>query len=700
MMLSRRRLLKALGWAGAGLTAIAGPAYALAPWPALPHRKAPSADDAAAWVSLRPDGFIELVLPRAEIGQGIAVSFRQIVAEETGFPLERVAAIHPRTDRLPPTRATVGSDSIKDFGPLLAKASAALAAALKQDGVDSAAPPSGGWAAFVAKPRILTAAAIDAARPVSFNRAAARRVVGKPAATDQIRAIVTGDAPLYADDVRLPGMVFAAALRAPRLGATLGSIDDAAARAVPGYLGLHLIKTQAYVAAASRGSLERCIAAVRAAWVGGNVAGDVIARSIDIDSGLSRGALEHVIVQSGTLSERFDIDLRLDVPMAAHGSMEPRTAVARFDQHGRLEIWTGTQDVTFVRAFVAKAMGLSSDRVVVHGCRVGGGFGGKMLCAQELDAALLAQLLKRPVKVQWTRIDEFREAFHRPPSSHRIRARLTSDGLLDSWHHAFRSGHVIFTSAAMGTALQFATSFVGDPGVSRGAVPPYASAGTRVEFEDVRLPVHTGPWRGLGAAPNIWAIETAIDALARKRREDGVAFRRRLIAPQWPRLGRALERVAATANWPALKSSPDLAYGVACGIYKDMSYAAVIAEVKRSRGSMRVTRLWCAHDCGVIINPDQVRAQVEGNLVWGLGMALHEELGVVDGHVGATSSADYSVPRYSDVPEMIIDLVDAGDASSGAGETAIVAATAAITNAIAAMTGASVTRLPWRNQAA
>ena len=102
----------------------------------------------------------------------------------------------------------------------------------------------------------------------------------------------------------------------------------------------------------------------------------------------------------------------------------------------------------------------------------------------------------------------------------------------------------------------------------------------------------------------------------------------------------------------------------------------------------------------MIINPDQVRAQVEGNLVWGLGMALHEELGVVDGHVGATSSADYSVPRYSDVPEMIIDLVDAGDASSGAGETAIVAATAAITNAIAAMTGASVTRLPWRNQAA
>jgi isoquinoline 1-oxidoreductase subunit beta len=698
MMWSRRNVLKGLGWAGAGLTAIAGPAYALAPWPALPHRKAPSADDAAAWVSLRPDGRVELVLPRTEIGQGIAVSFRQIVAEETGFPLERVVAIHPRSDRLPPTRATVGSDSIKDFGLLLAQASAALAAALKQNGVDSAAPPSGGWAAFVAKPRILAAAAINAAQPVSFKRGAARRVVGKPAATDQIRAIVTGDTPLYADDVRLPGMVFAAALRAPRLGATLGNIDDTAAHAIQGYLGLHLIKTGAFIAAATRGSLERCVAAVKTAWVGGDVASDVIARSIDIDSGLSRGALEHAIVQSGTLSEPFDIDLRLDVPMAAHGSMEPRTAVARFDEHGRIEIWTGTQDVTFVHSVVAKSMRLSSDRVVVHGCRVGGGFGGKTICIQELDAALLAQVLKRPVKIQWTRIDEFREGFHRPPSSHRIKARLTSDGRLDTWHHAFRSGHVIFTSAAMGTALQFATSFVGDPGVSRGALPPYASANTRVEFEDVRLPVHTGPWRSLGAAANIWAIETAIDALARKSREDGVAFRRRLIAPQWPRLSRALDRVAAAANWPTLKSSPDIAYGVACGIYKDMSYAGVIAEVTRSRGRMRVTKLWCAHDCGLIINPDQVRAQVEGNLVWGLGMALHEELGIVDGHLGATSFADYPVPRYSDVPDMIIDLVDAGDASTGAGETAIVAATAAITNAISAMTGKTVTRLPWRDR--
>jgi CO/xanthine dehydrogenase Mo-binding subunit len=255
---------------------------------------------------------------------------------------------------------------------------------------------------------------------------------------------------------------------------------------------------------------------------------------------------------------------------------------------------------------------------------------------------------------------------------------------------------VIFTSAAMGPMLQLATSFVGDPGTLRGAIPPYVARQQRVEFEDVRLPVHTGPWRGLGAAPNNWAIETAMDALARKRAEDPILFRKRQLPPDKHRLARALDRVATAANWRKRTSSFERGHGVACGIYKDMSYAAVVAEVTRGRGGLRVSGLWCAHDCGMLVNPDQVRAQVEGNLVWGIGMALSEELTIADGHVNASSFADYLVPRFSDVPALNVDLIDEGEEPTGAGETAIVAAAAAITNAVAAMTGNRVTRLPVR----
>jgi CO/xanthine dehydrogenase Mo-binding subunit len=696
---SRRKFLKGLGWSLAGLTVVAGGAFAFAPRPVLPYRGAPTGQDAAAWLSLRPDGHIELLMPRAEMGQGIAIAFRQIVAEETGFPLDRIVALPPRTDRLPPARATVGSDSVKDFGPLLARAAAVLGEQLSAAGVVEGARPPGGWGALTTRPSLIDAGRIEAVRPRAF--AAGRRVAGTPAATDDIRAILTGSEPLYADDIRRPGMVFARRLNAPRLGAVLAGVDDGAARGLPGYLGLHVFGAESFIAAETRGALARAHAALSQDWSGGTLTQAAIDWAIDIDRVRAAGDLNHV-VRGDSLADNqpFDIDLRLDVPMAAHATMEPRTAVAEFTADGRLDIWTGSQDVGFVRASLADALAIEAERITVHGCRLGGGFGLRTICTVEREAALMARQLGRAVKVQWSRADEFQEAFHRPPSSHRIRARLAADGTLADWHHAFASGHVIFTSAAMGPGLQFATSFVGDPGVRRGAEPPYAAARMRVEFADIRLPVLTGPWRGLGAAPNAWAIETAVDALARAKGLDPLALRRRLIAPQWPRLARALDRVAVLAGWTELRSTRERGYGLACGIYKDMAYAAVIAEVERDGSGFSVRRLWCAHDCGVMINPDQVRAQVEGNLVWSLGMAMGEQLTVMGGHVGPASLDLYGLPRLSSVPDMMIELVEGGEAASGAGETAIVAGTAAITNAVAAMTGRTVTRLPLAGFAA
>jgi len=712
MAWSRRQFLKALGWSAAGVTVFAGGTAAFSPFPTLPHFDDPTAADAAAWLSLRPDGRIEIVSPRAEIGQGIAASLRQIVAEETGLAFERIVAIHPRTDRLPPVRATVGSDSIKDFGELVAAAAAALALAIRREAGDRlGVEPSSltvvgetlrsqdGGALSLAEigagpPLLLDAASLDAVRPRSFDRGLRKEIVGRGVAADQLRAIVAGGEPVFADDVRLPGMVFGAVLRPPRLGAQLEGAEAGPARTVPGFVALHVERGFAGLIAETRGALERALPLVRTSWSGGGCSQDQIESAIDIDAGLADGALEHV--ERGDklgAGERFDVDLRLDVPMAAHAFMEPRTAVARFSG-GRLDIWTGTQDVTLVRKVVAKELGLSEADVVVRGMRAGGGFGGKAICLVELEAARLARPAGRPVKVQWTREEEFRDGFHRPPSSHRLRARLTPDGKLDAWWHAFRSGHVIFSSAFMGPVLRFATSFVGDFGVLRGALPPYASARTRVEFEDVRLPVHTGPWRGLGAAPNVWAIETAIDALARTAGRDPIAFRLGIIDSRWPRLARVLERVAEISDWQGRRSTSELGIGVACGVYKEMSYAAAVAAVARAGAGFRVVHLWCAHDCGFVVNPDQVRAQIEGNLVWGVGMALWERLAIEDGQIGSSSYADYDVPRYSDVPAMTIDLVDGGGPATGAGETAIVSGAAAITNAITAITGRVVTRLP------
>lgn len=709
---SRRQILKALGWSAAGITAVAsGATFAL--MPVLPPRSRLTPADAAAWISLRPDGRFQLLLTRTEMGQGIAVGLRQVAAGELGIELARIDVELPDTVRIPIARSTVGSDAMRETGPLVAQAAAALRGALLNkaakrlgraaseleivaDGVSDGIATLLTFEALSAGPPLLvTAEDVAAAKPRLMQTTRDdESVVGRPFPTYDIEAIVTASQPLYADDIRIEGMLFGAIIRPRTIDGQISSIDASAASNIPGYVGLFRDGDFAGIVATRRGALAQALDLLSI----GEEFGPTFATA-DIDQSLDLtdvGQMEHVMVDDGAAgTEPFDIDLELSVPLAAHASIEPRTAVAHFVDGG-LEVWTGTQDPFFVRDTLAAAIGLAREAVRVHAMRIGGGFGARTTVAVELEAAKLAKLCGRPIKVQWSRQDEFQAGFHRPPSLHRIRAAADETGRILRWHHIFRSGHVIFTSAAMGRGLQFATSFVPDPGVGRGAIPPYRADATHVAFQDVRLPIKTGPWRGLGAAANHWAMETAVDALARQKGIDPLAMRLAALPEEHVRLKTVLEEVADMAGWSDRPVSGDDRMGLACGIYKDMSYAAAIARVVRTAKGYRVVRLWCAHDCGLVINPDQVRAQIEGNLVWGIGMALREELTVDGGAIAAESFFDYALPILSDVPDIEIRLVEASAAPSGAGETAIVCATAAITNAVAAITGQTVMRLPVR----
>lgn len=710
--LSRRGFLKALGWGTAGITAVAGGAtWAL--MPVLPPRKGPTTVDAATWISLRPDGRFRLLSTRAEMGQGISMGLRQVAADELNVNVDRIDLVLPDTSLIPVARSTVGSDAMRETGPLVARAAAALSTAILREAATRLARPldtlriepagvrgdDGSLLSFEtlgAGPALLvTGEELDAARPKLAVRRDDRRNVGHPFPTHDIDAIVTGSRPLYADDIRLENMVFGAIVRPRAIEGRILSVDASAAAAVPGYVGLYREDDFIGIVASRRGALAQALNLL--SLVEEN---SPPLASLDIAEMVSVAddrRLEHTILDTGAPDDRpFDMDITLSVPLAAHASIEPRTAVAQF-RDGDLEVWTGTQDPFFVRNTLAAAFGLPQNAVTVHAMRIGGGFGARTIVAAEMEAARLAKLCGRPVKVQWSRHDEFRSGFHRPPSCHRIRASADATGRISKWHHIFRSGHIIFTSAAMGPGLQFATSFVGDPGVARGATPPYHAQASHVAFEDVRLPVKTGPWRGLGAAANHFAVETAMDVLARTKGLDPLEMRLAALGPQHDRLRTVLEEAADMAGWTSRSATADEAMGLACGIYKEMSYAAAVARVARTADGYRVTGLWCAHDCGLVINPDQVRAQVEGNLVWGIGMALREELMIEDGAIPAESFFDYTVPVMSDVPDIQIRLIEGSPVPTGAGETAITCATAAITNAIAAITGETATRLPVRH---
>ena len=674
----------------AGLTVALLPALAACSLPVIPQRPRPDLQDALGWVR-HLDGRTTLCIPRVEMGQNILTALKQIVCLELGVPWETVDARLHSTAAITRVRATVGSESVKDFALPLAQACATLREALAR-GQTQGRLKARPWPP-------------EALRSLQAHSVPA---VQRPLA--QGLAIVRGE-PLYVADVRRPGMVFGRVLRAPaspELVSRMDRADEASARSVPGFVALvrdPLLTTGGSVGlgivARTPGALDRIEQALALAWtVESAFEQATIDGAIDIDERLATNPRRSHQVHDDKLEvdAAWTVDLRLDVPLAAHAAIEPRAAVAEFDAQGRLQLWVGSQDVFYQRDVMVKRLGLDEQQVLVHGQRVGGAFGGKTLCTVELEAAVLARAVKAPVKLQWSRAQEFQLGFHRPPSSHRIRARL-KDGRLQDWWHSFASSHILFTAAVLPAWLQRLTHLIGDDGVARGAALPYRAAARRTEFDLARLPVHTGPWRGLGAGPNAFAIESVIDECARQVGADPLQFRLDHLTDT--RLSGVLQQVAAAAGWKQpLPPTPGTrrGRGVACGVYKAMSYAAVVAEVEVevATGRVRVLKLWCAHDCGRVIDPDQVRAQCEGNLVWGLGMALFERLPVAASQVAATSFLQSPIPRLRDVPPMDVSLMDSMQPPTGAGETAIVATAAAITNAIRDAVGVRPQQLPVR----
>ncbi len=682
----RRRTV--LGGIGAVLSVAFLPGCAS--FPVIPKRPAPDARTGLSWISHQSGRYL-LTLPRVEMGQNIATALQQIACDELGIDPDRLTVQLHATHSIERVRATVGSESIMDFALPLARACATLRQALQSG-------QTAGKLQVVDYPR-------EQLRSLSGQGP----WVGRSPVIAQGLEIVTGQ-PLYASDIRLPGMVYGRVMRAPvppEIPSRLVSVNETAARQVPGFVALvrHPLLQMASseglgIVARTPGALDRIEQALDARWstqgqTDPQGIGQTIAEAIDIDRRMAARTRRDKYVHKDTLpAGPWDLDLRFDIPIAAHAAIEPRVAVAQILPDGSLEMWVGSQDVFYQRDVVCRRLGLAEDKVRVHGCRVGGAFGGKTISTVELEAAVLAQTLQRPVKVQWTRAQEFLQAFHRPPSSHRVRARLR-EGRLEHWAHDFASSHILFTGAVVPAWMQKLTDVIGDDGVARGASLPYRAQARRTGFDLVRLPVHTGPWRGLGAGPNAFVIESAIDECARIAGLDPVAFRLQHIED--PRLKRVLEQAVATAPAaPAHSKGLLQGRGVACGIYKKTSYAAVVADVQvdLQSGEVQVLHMHCAHDCGKVVNPGQVRAQCEGNLVWGLGMVLVESWSADVRNFG-----DSPIPRITQLPGLSVQLVDHGEPPSGAGETAIVAASAAIANAIRMATGWRPRQLPIDTQA-
>jgi CO/xanthine dehydrogenase Mo-binding subunit len=723
LSISRRRFLQATGWTAAGVTVVYV-AGCRSPLATLPSFDVPDEDAGAAWIQIGPDGRCQMLCPRAEMGQNASIGLALVAAEELNIAVEEIDLRFPNTHEIPQVILTAGSMSMRFFTEPTARAAAALREimrdrAAEQSGMDLAAVEDG-EGGFVlpdrralsygdlatGDPVILDGGRVPEARLYSFDATRRHRQIGRSAAPHQLQEIVTG-APVFASDVRVPDMLFGRTVRPAARSARLVSVADASARDLPGVVQVIIDHERDLVGVVGEtpGAVDRAVEALDVTWeLPARFDQRTIDDRVDVDAALARGDLEHTLFDESFDPEAaWDVDLRFEAQIQSHAMQEPRAALARItpaNGEEQIEIWTGSQDPFVVQRHAAHDLGVSQDQVIVHPHRMGGGFGGREHYDVERDAVWLARAVGRPVRAQWSREDEFRAARNRPPSTHRIRLKADEQGRLSDWWHAFVSGHIIFARGRLPGWLLAPARLMGDLGVARGGLPPYAAGRKRIEYDDVDLPIDLGTWRSLGATPNTFAIESAIDELARLRNLDPVELRLQNLAPEHERLAACLRKTRELAEKAALPSGQGVGRGYACGIYEEHSFVAASADVQvdEPTGSIRVLRMCCVQDVGLAVNPDQLKAQIEGNLIWGLGMALTERVEIGESDIASLNFDRYEVPRIQDAPDFDIEIISPrGVPPAGAGETALIVGPPAIANALREATGRRYTALPIRS---
>jgi isoquinoline 1-oxidoreductase len=641
--------------------------------------------DITSWLHIGEDGVVTAFTGKVEIGQNIRTSLAQSVADELHVPFESVRMVMGDTALTPYDMGTFGSRTTPTMAPQLRRVANAARDLLVQEAAKEWGIASDGLVARDAKVNDP-----GSGRSISYAKLASGKllakdlpdadpitpapdwtVAGKAMPKVDARDFVTGRHQ-YTTDLRPAGLIYGKVLRPASFGAKLLSLDASAAQAMP---GVKVVRDGDFVGvtAPSEAAAARAIAAMKSKWSetkqpssrelfsylksnvedgadsrGGKVAGSV-------DDGMSRAA--HKLAQTYT------------VEYIAHTPLEPRAAVAEW-KDGGVTVWTGTQRPFGVREELVDAFHLPKEKVRVIVPDTGSAYGGKHTGDAAIEAARLARTAGRPVKLVWTREEEFTWAYFRPAGVMDVRGGVAADGTLTAWEfHNYNSG-------ASGIGI------------------PYVVANQRVQFHETKSPLRQGSYRGLAATANHFARECAMDELAHAAGMDPLDFRLKNISDT--RLRDVFVAAAKKFGWPAKKAVPGQGFGIGGGIEK-AGYVATCAEVAvdRASGSVRIVRVVTAFECGAIVNPDGLRHQVIGANIMGLGGALFEAIAFENGRISNPHFAKYRVPRFKDVPEIEAVLLDRKDIpSAGAGETPIVGIAPAIGNAIFDACGVRLRSLP------
>ncbi|MEO7386041.1 MAG: molybdopterin cofactor-binding domain-containing protein [Gammaproteobacteria bacterium] len=712
---TRRRILQGAGQIAAGLwlgVEWAADAVAQTALPGVtPPRTTFGDPQLAAYLEILPDNTVRVALPDAELGQGVYSTLPLILADELGadwaqLEVRQTGADDRLANPMKGFQATGRSLSVRGYYPLLRRLGATARELLCTAAAARWGVPVTECSAMNSRVRhartgreatfaelLEAAAALPLPLEVQLRLPGELQLIGRDVPRKDIPPKVLGTAE-FTSDVRVPGMRVAAIAHSPVFDSALESVDEAAALASPGVRAVVRLPSAVAVVADDFWQATRGLALLRATFAASPNAA--------VDSGTLRAARESGLGEPGVpVSERGDapaaiaaadrqLEYVYDVPYLAHATMEPMCCVA-WVRDGGCDLWAPTQGPGRLRNEVAKQLGIDPGRVRITRSFIGGGFGRRWQPDFGVEAALISRAINGPVKLLWSREEDMQHDFYRPAMLMRVRAGLAGKG-----RGARLAGLDVTLSGPLlsNWGKPPVLNPKPDPQLTGGLMSfPYALPDFRIRWVPKEAHVPIGVWRSVAHSHNVFAIESAVDEIAREAGQDPLRFRLDLLRNA-PRHRRVLAALGRRAHWRPGTPGGGIGRGLAVAEYAG-SIIGVVADVRLTpEGRIRVERLTATVDCGAAIQPDIVRAQVEGGLIFGLTATLHGEIRIEQGRAAQANFFDYRMVTLADCPVIDVQLLPGTDIPGGVGETGTPPVAPAVANAVFAATGRRIRDLP------
>ena len=664
-----------------------------------------SGTKANLWLEITKENKLIIHSSKVEMGQGTFTGIAQIVADELDFKMEQISVKAAETatgivDQL----GTGGSMSIGSLFMPLREMAATMRAFVKQEAAkklnqdvstlttkDGMISSGNNQMSFAEAIEGITD--FDLPKTPKLRSIKDYKYIGKPVPRVDLRAKVVGD-PIFGMDATIPGMLFATVVRPEHIGSKIKSIDFADAKEMPG--DIKIVQEDGWIGVIGNSFAEALAAKrkIKVEWDIPTVWTEKALRDM-----LKVGQGNHMITQKhGTILSAEDeevVSLEFTSPIGAHAQMEPNGAVAEV-KDGKATVILSTQVIGITQSQVAKALGFSKDNVNIVCTFLGGGFGRRLNTSHAVKAAIMSREVGRPVKYFFTRKEEFQNDTFRPPTHHVMKGKLDAQGNLEHLEHHYASGDVATNSVMMPAV---ANKFMGtDIGAMRGGNIMYNNIpNRRVEQWHKTLPFATSWWRSLGLLANTFAIESFIDEMALKAGTNPVDFRLKMLGNDLKenRIKKVIQVAAEKSNYSDT-SNGKKAMGFAASIDTGSPCAHVV-EISILDNEIKVEKVTCVMDCGLAVNPDQVRAQCEGSIIMGISASLHEKMTIKDGRLYPINYGAYEMALMRDTPKDInVHLVQGVDEPLPVGEPPLGPIGAAIGNAVRRLTGKRLTDLPMK----